>query len=199
MNLVSGGTTAVFCAVWLFFAGPAPSQDMTAELQKAAEVYARLGAVNENHAYFGAFSGQWSVTTTMWPMPGMPPTVSNNDVRGELLMGGRFLKMSWSGMMMGQPFEGLQIIGFDNLQNKYITFWIDNTSTAFFLTMGTRDAAAKTMTEEGLWPDPMTGGKVKVRAVTKVLGADEFTYEMYMGLPNGREFKSMENHCLRKK
>lgn len=38
-----------------------------------------------------------------------------------------------------------------------------------------------------------------VRAVTRIVGPDEYVYEMYMGLPDGKEFKSMEARYVRKK
>lgn len=37
------------------------------------------------------------------------------------------------------------------------------------------------------------------RSITRVVSPDEYVYEMYMALPDGTEFKSQENHCLRKK
>jgi hypothetical protein len=37
------------------------------------------------------------------------------------------------------------------------------------------------------------------RSITRVVSPDEYVYEMYMGLPDGTEFKSLENRCLRKK
>jgi len=43
------------------------------------------------------------------------------------------------------------------------------------------------------------GGTSKVRAVTRWIGPDEFVYEMYMVAGDGKEFKSMENRCVRKK
>jgi hypothetical protein len=55
------------------------------------------------------------------------------------------------------------------------------------------------MTETGVWPDPMTGGTITVRGVTKRVGSDEFTYELYMAGPDGKEFKSLENVAVRKK
>jgi hypothetical protein len=89
-------------------------------------------------------------------------------------------------------------IGFDNIQKKYVTFWIDNSSTAFFLLSGTYDAAKNAWTDTGQWADPM-GGTTPVRSVTRIVGPDEYIYEMYMGMPDGKEFKSLENHCTRKK
>jgi len=45
----------------------------------------------------------------------------------------------------------------------------------------------------------MTGGTVKVRDITKMISPDEFSYEMYMTGPDGKEFKSLENRAVRKK
>lgn len=183
---------ALSAALWL-------SAQTAQDQQKAMEMYLKLGAVNENHAYFKQFVGEWKAKATMWMMPGTPPATSENTSKAELILGGRFLKMTYSGTMMGQPFEGFQLVGYDNLQKKYVTVWADNTSTAFYMTTGVRDATGKVMTEEGLWPDPMSGGQVKVRNVTKWLGPDEFSYESYMRLPNGQEFKSLEQRVVRVK
>lgn len=167
--------------------------------QKAMEMYMMLGAVNQNHLYFKNFVGTWDVKSTMWMMPGAPPAVSQNTSEAELILDGRFLTMKIKGVMMGQPFEGLQILGYDNLQKKYITFWIDNTSTAFYMTTGVRDSVTKIVTETGDWPDPMSGGTIKVRATTKMTNADEFVYEMFMMGPDGKEFKTLENVATRRK
>ncbi len=167
--------------------------------QKAMEAYMKMMATNENHAYLESFVGEWNVTSKGWMQPGAPPETSENYSKAEMILGGRFIKMEFKGTMFGQPFEGLQIVGYDNMKKKYITFWIDSSSTAFFLTEGVRDASGKTITENGVWPDPMTGGTMKVRGVTKVVGPDEFTYEMYMVGPDGKDFKSLENRAVRKK
>ena len=107
--------------------------------------------------------------------------------------------MKFTGTMFGQPFEGLEIVGYDNLKKKYVTFWIDNQSTGFYLTEGTRDTLTHVETETGDWPDPMTGSSIKVRSVTKFLSKDEYVYELYMISPDGKEFKSLENRSTRKK
>jgi len=167
------------------------AQQSQQDQQKAMEAYMKMMATNENHDYLKRFAGEWNVSTKAWMQPGAPPESSEGSSKGEMILGGRFIKMELKGTMFGQPFEGLQIVGYDNMKKKYITFWIDNTGTAFYLMEGVRDAAAKTMTETGLWPDPMTGGTMNVRGVTKLVGPDEFTYEMYMVGPDGKEFKSL--------
>ncbi len=174
------------------------AQTSSQDQQKAMEAYAKAMAVTENHAQLKFFIGTWDVKSTMWTFPGTPPTNSQNSAEATSILGGRFIATKIKGTMMGQPFEGIQIVGYDNMQNKYITFWIDSSSTAFFLLSGTYEPANKTWSDGGQWADPM-GGTTRVRSVTKILGPDEYVYEMYMEMPEGKEFKSLENHCIRKK
>ncbi len=166
--------------------------------QKATEAYMKAAAVTESHKLLAYFVGRWDVTTSMWDFPGNPPSTSKNGAEVTSILGGRFIMAKFSGTMMGQPFEGIQVNGFDNIKNKFQTFWIDNSSTAFFLLSGTYDAATKTWTDTGMWDDPI-GGKSPVRMVTRIIGPDEYLTQMYMGLPDGKEFKSMENRYQRKK
>lgn len=193
-------TLLVICLLITMLSSTVSAQSSQQEQQQQAmEQYLQLGAVNENHAYFDNFVGQWQVKSTIWMMPGTPPSVSQNTAEAELILGGRFLLMKIKGVMMEQPFEALEIMGYDNLQQKYITFWIDNTSTAFYQTTGVRDTVTKIVTETGDWPDPMTGGTIKVRATTKMISPDEFIYEMFMTGPDGKEFRTLENVAVRKK
>ena len=182
----------------LLLSGFLAAQTSAQDQQKAMEAYMKAGAVTENHAYLKQFVGTWDVKTTMWAMSGQPPMNEAGTYEGHLVMGGRFLQMGFKGMMMGQPFEGMQVIGYDNTLKKYITFWIDNTSTSFYLTSGTRDAKNVT-TETGDWPDPMTGKMTKVRQVTRWTGTDAFVYEQFMVMPDGKDFKSLELRAVRKK
>jgi hypothetical protein len=172
-----------------------PSQE---DQQKMMEAYMKMSALNENHEHLKNFVGEWDVSTKDWMFQGAEPAVSEGTSKGEMLMGGRFLKMHFKGSMFGQPFEGLQIIGYDNLQKKYVTFWIDSTSTAFYLISGKRDKESNVTAGTGEWPEPMSGGTMKVRDVTELISKDEFKYEMYMTGPDGKEFKTVEYIAKRK-
>jgi len=185
----------VWAALLAVLVALAQEKPADAQQQKAVEAYMKMGAVNENHEFMKKYAGNWQVQTTAWMAPGQPPALSRSTARGEMALGGRFLLMNFRGEMFGQPFEGMQIVGYDNLQKKYITFWIDSTSTFFFLTSGTR--LGNTINEAGFWPDPLTGAQVTVKARTVWVGPDEYTYEQFMVMPDGSEFKSMENRCTR--
>jgi hypothetical protein len=188
----------VLLAVWLAVL-PVLAQDKPAETdqQKAMAAYMKMGAVTENHEFLKKYAGNWDCQVKGWMAPGQPPTVSRGSFLGEMILDGRFLMMNFKGEMFGQPFNGLQIVGFDNMQNKYITLWIDNSSTFFFTTTGTRQD--NVISESGLWPDALTGAQSAVKARTTWVGADEYTYEQFMVMPDGSEFKSMEMSCKRQK
>ena len=190
--------TIVLLAVCLAFL-PALAQEKptAADQQKAMEAYAKAGAPNENHEFLKKYAGGWDCQVKGWMAPGQPPMVSQGAFQGEMILDGRFLRMDFKGEMFGQPFKGLQILGYDNAQKKFITLWIDNTSTFFFTTTGTRQGDV--LSESALWTDPLTGAQSPMKARTTWSGADEYVYEQFMVMPDNSEFKSMEMRCTRQK
>jgi len=57
-------------------------------------------------------------------------------------------------MMMGMPFEGIGINGYDNLKKKFVSTWIDNMGTMIVMSTGTFDPATKTFTYMGEMDNP---------------------------------------------
>ena len=167
--------------------------------QEMMEAFMKYSTPDKNHEVFKKNEGKWNTEVKMWMTPDSKPIISHGTSEMKVILGGRYLKMVYRSSMMGQPFEGIQIMGYDRFQNKYVTFWIDNMSTAFFLTSGNLDESGKIMTETGIWPDPMTGGTVTIRAVTTCINEDKFIYEMYQTGQDGKEFKVMESVSTRKK
>ena len=175
------------------------AQEADKEQQKAMEAYMAMMAPNENHAFLANFVGDWDVATNAWMRPDAKPATGQGTYTAQMILGGRFVMMNYKGTIFGQPFEGFQIIGYDNIKKKYETFWIDNSSTSFYLSEGVRDQEGTTLADTGLWPDPMTGGTIKVRDEMKLAGPDAFIYELYMTQPDGTEFKSLQNMAVRRK
>ena len=182
----------------VLFAALGLAQMSEQDQAKAMEAYTRAGAVTANHEALKYFVGSWKVEANMWAAPGAPPTESVNANMGEVILGGRYVRLTYKGEMMGQPFEGLQISGYDNIAKAYTTFWIDNSSTSFYLLKGTYDAAKQTYTFTGRWADPL-GGETPVRMIVKIVSPDEYVSETYMKLPDGREFLSMSDRSVRVK
>ena len=158
----------------------------------------KYGMPGKNHEFLKKYVGDWDIEVKNWAAPGVEPMTSKASEKFRLIFDGRFLEGQFEGMMMGQGFQGRQIVGYDLYQNKYVSLWIDSMSTAFFLTSGILNAAGNVMTETGTWPNAMTGGTQKVRFVTTFLPDGRYTFEMFMPAPDGKEYKSMELTGTRK-
>lgn len=170
---------------------PMSEQQMQEQMMKYAMPVAE-------HAYLKKYVGSWDVEVKSWGQTGAAPTTEKATMKGEVILGGRFVKCGFDGTMMGQPFSGLQIMGYDLYQKKYVTFWIDSMSTNFFLTSGMLDAAGKVLTETGMWPNAMTGMTGKVKIVTTWLADGKYRYEMFMVGADGKEAKWMEINYTRR-
>jgi hypothetical protein len=109
------------------------------------------------------------------------------------------MKMTFKGSMMmnGQnmPFEGMAIMGYDNMKKKYFSTWIDSMSTMFMKSEGTKSGDVLTL--NGTMPDGM-GGETKTREVMTHKDPDHMSYEMY-GEMGGKEMKMMDIQYTRKK
>jgi hypothetical protein len=98
---------------------------------------------------------------------------------------------------MGQPFSGIGYTGYDNIQKRYVSTWMDNMSTGMMSTTGTGDETSMTFTGTSL--DPLTGQSLPLEEKVTTIDADTFTMEMFGPDPSGKMFKMMEIRYERKK
>ena len=153
---------------------------------------------SEGHKVLDQLVGNWEYILKYWSSPDTPPEESTgtNDVKW--IIGGRFLQMDVNGTSMGQPFEGMGIMGYDNAKKEYVNTWIDSMGTGMMNATGSYDAETKTLTETGTYTDPMEGQQT-FKGVTKFIDEDNVTYEMYISGPEGKETRVMEINYTRKK
>lgn len=159
----------------------------------------KISMPNENHQVLNALAGEWNQTTSMWMAPGAAPEVASGSMTAQWILGGRFLQQEFKGEMMGQPFEGFGLLGYDNVKKEYTSVWVDNISTGIMTSTGQYDAGTKTLSESGLASCPMTGETNKqFRSEWKIVDADHLSYEMYTKGPDGVEFKTLTVSYTRK-
>lgn len=176
-------------------AADAPAPDEKAMM----EAFAKMAAVGDNHKLLASLAGEWSTVSKMWMDPTQPAQESAGTASAVMTMGGRYLHSQHKGIVMGMPFEGLAITGYDNLTGKFVSTWADNMSTAIFFQTGTYDAATKTFTYRGESADPMAPGKpLPVRTTTRLVDADTFVFEWFE-THDGREARTIEVTYKRKK
>jgi len=150
------------------------------------------------HKVLDVFVGDWEVASKWWMDPAAPPMESKGTVSKKWILDGRFLQEDFSGEMMGMPFKGTGLTGYDNLKKQYNSFWVDSTTTAMLISLGTASKDGKTLTFNSKMDDVMTGEKDKpIRFVIKIEGKDKHTFEMYEGA-GSKEKKAGEMTYTRK-
>ena len=86
------------------------------------------------------------------------PTPEKGSVTTKLMDNGLWAVMDFQSQMMGMPFVGHEVIGYDLAKKKYVSTWVDSMTSHMFVSEGTWDAAKKTLTMTTLEPDPNLGG-----------------------------------------
>lgn len=160
----------------------------TPEEMKAWEASMTPG---EQHQMLASMDGYWNAKVSMWMDPSQPPTVSDATTKNEMIMNGLYQRSSHTGDMMGMPFHGESITGYDNAKKKFVSTWIDNMGSGIMMMEGTYDAKSKKMTFTGHMTDPMTGKDMDIKQVMTLTSPDENTFEMFM-VQDGKEIKNME-------
>ncbi len=172
-------------------AGGPSQEEMMAEYMKA-------NAPGEHHNHLKALTGNWSAASKWRQEPSAPWEESRADAKIETIYDGRFIKMTYRGDMQGQPWEGTWIVGYDNGEQKYNSVWFASTATGLYYSKGACDQSGKVFTLEGDYTDCMTRKPVHSKTVTRVVGNDKFTFEMFSPGPDGQVFKGMEITYTRK-
>lgn len=153
----------------------------------------------EHHARLAKMAGRWNVASKMWMDPAAPPMESKGTAEMRMIMDGRFLQEDFKGDMMGVPFTGMNILGYDGFQKQYVSTWIDSMTTETVVSRGTCSEDGKVMTMEGMMTNPETKKPQKTRFVTTKASDDQFTMEMFTPGPDGKDMKMMELRYTRAK
>jgi hypothetical protein len=168
---------------------PAAPPGMDPEMATKMAAYATPGA---EHKMLASKAGKWHGKGKFWMTPDAPAMDSEIDTEYAMMMD-RFLVDTTKSDMMGMPFEGHGMTGFDNIKKKYIGTWLDNMGTGIMTMEGTYDAASKTMTMTGECPDPVAGKHTPMKMITKDVDANSFVMEMQgTDAKSGKLFKCME-------
>jgi hypothetical protein len=171
----------------IFFAASAnfAQQGDQAEMMKKWQDYMTPGPV---HQQFAKQVGNWKAMVTSYQ--GDQEMKSEGTAAIELLLGGRYLKSSFKGNMMGMPFEGMSLDAYDNAAKEYITVWIDSFGTGVLYMKGKMDEKTGEVIYIGTMIDPMTGKNATTKSVTRQTDEDHSSMVMYM-VENGKEIKNM--------
>jgi len=168
------------------------------DMQEMMAVYQKLSVPGEPHRLLARMEGTWDARSKYSMEPGQPETESTGTVEQRMILGGRYLQQEHSSEMMGAPFTGINLIGYDNHTKKYVSTWIDTMSTGIYYFEGTADPDGEVITQECRYDDPVKGPTVW-RSITRLVDDDTVVYEMYGVDEKGKEEKMGETTLTRRR
>lgn len=159
------------------------------EMMKKAEA---AGAPGPAHKALEALVGDWKAEVKCWMEPGGSPQTSQATAETSWILEGHFLQEEFHGEMMGKPFNGLSLLGYDNTKQTFNSVWVSDKQTSMFTSEGRGENGNKVITLEGKASCAATGRKdVPMKVVFRVINQDKHIFEMYDG-SKGDNAKTME-------
>jgi len=164
----------------------------TDESQEAAmQEWMKYAQPGDMHKSIAKFEGTWEASTMMWMEPGADPMSSVASSKNEMMLGGRYLRQSFKGNIMGMAFEGVGITGYDNYSKMFTSLWMDNTSTMIMVFEGTTNEEGQVVMT-GKYKDPRSGETKTSKSLSYWRDDDTHVFEMWEKAPDGTQFKHME-------
>jgi len=155
--------------------------------------------VSDQHKMLAKSAGTWTGDMTMWMADGDAPQKAATTTETKVIYGGLYMQSTHKGDMMGMPFEGMSIMGYDNMKKEFFSTWIDNMGSGFMVSTGTWDDASKKLTLTTT-TKCMNGQDGTIREVFTMIDDNNQMLEMYgPDSKTGKEFKTMEIKYTRKK
>ena len=165
------------------------------------EKMAKMMEPGADHRVMEPLIGRFEGSGKMWMEEGAEPMEFSGSVEREWILNGRFVHEKVTGEPMGpeQPaFEGLGVIGYNTVERRYETAWIENMATYISTMNGTYDATKKVFTFTGEMLNPMTLKRTKQRTMLDVSDPDREVMTGYATDTSGKEFKCFEGVFERK-
>ncbi len=177
-TLISAATFGL--AVLLVSPVLAGDEDLGSEEEMMAK-WMEASSPGPHHESMKAGVGTWDIKGEWYTEPGADPIAWTGTATQELILGGRFLTQhAESPGMMGMPFEGYGLSGFDILAGKHVDTWIDNMGTIILTYQGEcSDNCGKIVSYSDPYVDPMTRTEKTQRIVTEKTGDDTMTVTFF--------------------
>jgi len=164
-----------------------------AQAQDAKEMEAMMAAATPgpHHAALASKAGSYKTTSTMWVKPGDPPMETVGTAELEATLGGRFIEEVTKATMMGMPWEGRGVFGYDNVTGKHTGVWYDSFGTMMMTFEGTCEEHCKKISLTSTYIDPMTKTEKAMKSVSVDKGNGNSLTTLY-DLSEGKEMKIVE-------
>jgi Protein of unknown function (DUF1579) len=166
--------------------------EMTPEQKAEMDAYMKAGTPGAPHKALASTAGTYDLKIKHWHQPDTPAMEETGTATRSMALDGRVLVEQFKSSMMGMPYTGHGMTGFDNVTGKYWSTWSDSMSTGIMVSEGTYNDQGRTCAFTGSWNDPITKGSVKARMTTRWPSPTTEIFELHGPGKDGKEFKMME-------
>jgi len=152
----------------------------------------------KEHDILKQFEGTWDIAIKAKDMAGKE-TESKGSETCKMQEGGFWLIIDHKSELMGMPFFGHGMLGYDPSKKKDAGSWADNMAPTIWAMEGSWDAEKKTMTTSITGIEPGAGTEMKLTMVQTFKDKDNYTQTMSMAGPDGKPMTVMTSTFTRKK
>ncbi|MCA9302502.1 MAG: DUF1579 family protein [Phycisphaerales bacterium] len=164
---------------------PVTTDEMNEMMEMSPEdmmaAMAKMSEPGEHHKELGEMVGNWHAKTSFIMDPSAPPMEGEGEMSVKWILGGRFLQSNFKMDFMGQPFEGLSFMGYDNAHGEYVSTWMDSMTTKITYMTGEKEDGALVM--HGISTTPMGDNPMKIVTTSNEDGT--VTDKFYDQMPDG--------------
>ena len=156
----------------------------------AAPLAAQMPQPTKQHKMLAMQVGTWDAKMEYLDFETGKPTTSKGVSIRKMPLGSFWLIDNFQADMMGMPFKGMGITGYDPEKKKLVGTWIDSMTPSLMVIEGNFDGEGKVMTMSGMGVG-MDGKPAKTTMKTTVHGKDKHVFEMFSSMPDGKDMKLM--------
>jgi hypothetical protein len=143
--------------------------------------------------------GSFDVRIRTWVDPTKPPLESRATSVSVWVLGHRYIQTMLSGHTLGEPFNGIGYIAYDNVGKTYQVAWMDDASTAMTLYQGAFTGTGKTAKLKATVSNAVTGKPTPVEMRLTLADNGDHLTELWGQGPGGKMFRMMELQHTRTK
>ena len=143
------------------------------------------------HQMLAKSAGKWKEEMTMWVAPEAEPMKMEITCEMKMILNGMYLESVSTGNFGGMPFEGRNVVGYDNIKKIFQSTWVDNMGSGITYFEGPYDEATKTVTFSGKMVEPSEGKEIEVKETMQFVDDNTQIMTMYK-IAGGKEVKMMQ-------
>jgi hypothetical protein len=190
---------AALAAAVLNLAGPALAQGPGSTAARAQGNPAVLAKALENAATPGPgqarlepMIGTFDVKIRTWLGPDLPPIESQGSCVNVWVLDRRYLQIMLSANVLGEPFNGIGYVAYDNVGKTYQVAWLDGGSTAMTVYRGGFLGATKSATLKASVLNPLSARPTPLELRVSILENGNHMSELWGRGAGAKMFKMME-------